>query len=104
MNDTNKTLSYYMGLPYRIILTRNSVDILDREDWFAKVEELPGCMSQGVTPGGAYHNLKEAMELWIETSLKDGDPIPEPKDETIQQFADSIPRELWLDPLPLEGD
>lgn len=69
-----KDLNYYMGLPYIIQLRSNN------EGWFAKVPALPGCMSQGDTGHEALDNLKEAMELWLEVALEDGDPIPEPKE------------------------
>jgi predicted RNase H-like HicB family nuclease len=70
----NKTLDYYLSLPYPILL------IPDQEEgtWYARIPVLPGCMSDGDTPSDALHNLEEALHLWLETALEDGDPIPEP--------------------------
>ena len=69
-----KDLAHYMDLPYTFVLTGNR-----RDGWFAKVEELPGCISQGDTIKELHDNIREAMELYIEISLDHGDPIPEPE-------------------------
>ena len=51
----------------------------DQEPWTARVQELPGCMSHGVTVEEALHGLKEeALPSWIEAAMEAGNPIPEP--------------------------
>lgn len=87
----NKTLEYYVGLPYTIEL-RNTPG----EGWFARVRELPGCMSQGETSEDAMANIQEAMHLWLEVSLDQGDAIPEPRpeEEYSGKFVVRVPR--WL--------
>ena len=45
----------------------------------ADVPELPGCMAHGLTEELALSNVKDAMQLWIDTAKEFGDPIPEPK-------------------------
>jgi len=45
----------------------------------ADVPELPGCMAHGHTEELALSNVKDAMQLWIDTAKEFGDPIPEPK-------------------------
>jgi predicted RNase H-like HicB family nuclease len=47
--------------------------------WVAEVPSLPGCISQGKTYDEALTNIKEAIELWIEGALADGEEIPEDK-------------------------
>ena len=47
--------------------------------FIADVPELPGCMAHGATEIEALNNIKDAMELWIDTAKEFGDPIPEPK-------------------------
>ena len=42
------------------------------------VPDLPGCFSAGDTLEAAYANAAEAIELWIETALDTGKPIPPP--------------------------
>ncbi len=47
--------------------------------YIADVPELPGCMAHGVSPDEALSNVKDAIQLWIDTATEFGDPIPEPK-------------------------
>ncbi len=90
----NKTAEYYASLPYTIEL-RNTPD----EGWFARVRELPGCMSQGETADDAVANIQEAMHLWLEVSLEQGDAIPEPRteEEYSGKFVVRVPRSLHRD-------
>jgi len=48
--------------------------------YFAKVQELDGCMSDGETVEEAHANIREAMEGWIEAKLDAGFDIPKPLD------------------------
>jgi predicted RNase H-like HicB family nuclease len=72
------TLKEYMELPYNFVFRH----IRDEsgEYYFATVQELDGCMSDGETMEEASANLREAMEGWIETRLKAGFPVPMPFD------------------------
>ncbi|HDL07228.1 MAG TPA: type II toxin-antitoxin system HicB family antitoxin [Desulfobacteraceae bacterium] len=45
----------------------------------ADVPELHGCMAHGPTEELALSNVKDAMQLWIDTAREFGDPVPEPK-------------------------
>ena len=69
----SKTLEYYLSLPYTIELTPD-------EDgyWFAAIPLLKGCITQGESREDALVMLDEAKELWLETALTEGIPIPEP--------------------------
>jgi antitoxin HicB len=49
--------------------------------YFAEHPDLPGCAAQGETADEAIANLDVARELWIETRLEDGLPVPEPMRE-----------------------
>lgn len=69
-----------MKRPYRIVLVRGEFKT-GEEGWVAMVDELPGCLAQGMTPEEASCRIREAMELWFEASLHYGDPIPEPRQE-----------------------
>ena len=40
------------------------------------VPSLPGCISEGDTREEALANIKEAIELYIESLEADGEPIP----------------------------
>ncbi len=48
-----------------------------RESGFvAHVPALKGCVSQGATREVALTNVKEAIEVYLETLLEDGIPVP----------------------------
>ena len=49
----------------------------------AEVPELPGCMAHGDDHETALRNIKDAMQLWIDTAREFGDPIPQPKGERL---------------------
>jgi len=53
----------------------------DEEDgiFVADVPELNGCMAHGSDYDSALQNIKEAIQLWIDTAKEFGDPIPEPR-------------------------
>lgn len=59
---------------YQIIINWNE----ENQFFIAEVPELPGCMAHGETQETALVNIKEAMELWLETAREFGDPIPKP--------------------------
>ena len=47
--------------------------------YVAEVPELSGCMAHGDSYESALENAKDAIQLWLDTASKFGDPIPEPK-------------------------
>ena len=71
----NKTIDYYLTLPYTIEL------IPDIEDggWVIKVKELPGCMTQADSWDEVLPMIEEAKHLWLEVALEYGHRIPEPQ-------------------------
>lgn len=89
---TDKSLEYYMSLPYR-------VEVYPEEEGFtAIVPDLPGCMTCAETLDGLWAAIREAKSLWLETAFHEGMPIPEPpetKPETYSgKFVVRIPRSL----------
>ena len=62
-------------LKYEIILYWSDED----QVFIAEVPELPGCIAHGNTQEAALANVKEAIQLWIDTAKEFGDPVPEPK-------------------------
>lgn len=86
-----KTIEYYLQLPY-------TIELVPEPDgsWFVAVKELPGCMSGGDTPEEAIEMIQDAMRGWLEVSLEDGDPIPEPRelDAYSGKFVVRVPRSL----------
>jgi antitoxin HicB len=73
MEAQSETLQYYLNLPY-------SAEIKHDEDgWFAKVVELPGCMTWADTFEELGPMIEDAKRGWIEDALEHGDPVPEPR-------------------------
>ena len=64
---------------YEIILYWSNGD----QVFIAEVPELPGCMAHGDDYETALRNIKDAMQLWIDTAREFGDPIPQPKGERL---------------------
>ncbi len=67
-------------------LTYNFTTIFELEDdgsYHAFCPTLPGCHSYGATIEEAKKNVKEAIEAYVESLAKDGEPIPEEKDVMI---------------------
>ena len=42
-----------------------------------QVPELPGCLAHGSTHEEALGHAQRAIQLWIDTARKFGDPIPQ---------------------------
>jgi antitoxin HicB len=62
-----------MSLPYHRVVRGDAL-----EGFVAEVAELPGCMTGAATAREAFEQLDEAMALWLEVAILDGDPIPAP--------------------------
>lgn len=55
--------------------------------FIAEVPALPGCITQGETRQEAIANIKEAIELYLESLEVHGDPIPPSIYEEIVEVA-----------------
>ena len=64
---------------FEIILYWSNED----QTFVAEVPELPGCMAHGDNQEAALSQVKEAIQLWIDTAREFGDPIPQPKGERL---------------------
>lgn len=51
--------------------------------WVSECPSLPGCISQGSTKNEALMNIREAIELYIESLEEDGLHVPEEKFESM---------------------
>lgn len=91
----------YLALPYTIEVTRDEGDEIT--GWFARVVELPGCMTQADSFAELDEMIKDAMTAWIETAIEDGQPVPLPQtDETnIGRLSVQIPKSLHRELLAL---
>src|SRR6266568_2337459 len=68
-----RSIEERLNLEYHISLRR------DEGDYFAEVDELPGCIADGSSPNQAIKNLRQAMKSWMESRLAAGLQMPEPR-------------------------
>ena len=68
------TVEQYLELPYTIEVIKDESD--DYSGWFARVVELPGCMTQADTFEELSGMIEDAMRAWIESALDDGERVP----------------------------
>ena len=78
-----KNLSFYLKLKYPVLLEEQ-----DGGWFFAKIPDLPGCMSDGKTSDEAMKNIAEAKVLWLEGALESNFEIPLPKDS--EEFSGKV--------------
>lgn len=71
-----KNLNYYLKLDYTIRLKQNQDGT-----YFAEIEELPGCMSEGDTKEKALEMIEDAKRAWVTVALKRKITIPEPQND-----------------------
>ena len=58
-------------MKYRVIIEQDEDGI-----FIAEVSSLPGCISQGDTRLEALANIREAIEVYLESLAAHGEPIP----------------------------
>ncbi len=63
----------YLKLPYTIQVTQDESEGYTSQ--FARVEELPGCMTQADTFDELGEMIEDAKRAWIESALEDGESI-----------------------------
>ncbi len=83
----NKTLDYYMGLPYTVEVSHDEVG------YFARVEDLPGCSTYtgaDGTPDELFELIEDAKRGWISDALEHGDPIPEPRRNSERDYSGKV--------------
>jgi antitoxin HicB len=73
----------YLALPYTIEI------IPDNGAWFARIKELPGCMTEVDEWEEILPAIEEAKYLWIELALERGRPIPEPQGLPTPRWSDA---------------
>jgi len=90
IHQENK-LEYYIKLPYTFVITPE-----ESGGFFAKIEELPGCMSQGKTMEEAIRNIEEAKRIWLKAALerKIEIPLPDSMREYSGKFLVRLPVSL----------
>jgi len=86
-----RDLDYYFHLPYKLVIVPEEAG-----GFFAEIEELPGCMTQGETVDEVLRNIDDAKHLWLQTALEDKMeiPLPECMREYSGRFVVRIPASL----------
>ncbi len=69
-------------MKYRVTIEQDEDGI-----FVAEVPTLPGCITQGATRGEAIKNIKEAIELYLESLEAHDEPVPPPIWEEIVEVA-----------------
>ena len=98
MKTINKNLDYYLNLPYTVEVIHDTSDAAEPV-WFAKVKELPGCMTEADSFEEAGQLIQDALVSWLEVALARDIPIPEPMTESefSGKFLVRIPKSLHRD-------
>ena len=65
-------------MKYRVLLEQDEDGV-----FVATCPALPGCISQGDTRQEAHHNIREAIELYLESLREHGESIPPGIEEEI---------------------
>nr|HID14187.1 toxin-antitoxin system HicB family antitoxin [Anaerolineae bacterium] len=94
MNTGNedRDLEYYLRLPYRVEVYPEP----DGSGYTAAIPDLPGCITCADTMDELAEMIEDAKRTWIECSLEDGLPIPEPSsvDDELVPVPRAIHRRL----------
>ncbi len=69
-------------MKYRVLIEKDENGI-----YIAEATNLPGCISQGSTRAEAIENIKEAIELYLESLAAHDEPIPPPISEEIIEVS-----------------
>ena len=65
-------------MKYRVVIEQDEDGI-----YVAQVPTLPGCISEGQSRDEALNNIKEAIELYIESLKAHNEPVPPPISEEV---------------------
>lgn len=65
-------------MKYRVLIEQDEDGV-----YVATVPVLPGCITQGATRKEALANAREAIQAYIESLEKHGEPIPPPITEEV---------------------
>ena len=95
MKKKNKTIEYYMSLPYRMEIIPDVVE----GGYTAWFPDLPGCLTCAKKIEDIIANAEDAKRTWLAAALEDGIEIAEPTeepalDEYSGQFKIRMPKSL----------
>jgi antitoxin HicB len=80
---------------------RYTIEVRENEDgsFFARIPDLPGCMTEAETASDVLAQIEDAKRAWIATALEDGLEVPPPRDtdDYSGRFVVRVPRSLHAD-------
>ena len=93
----NKTIDYYMSLPYKLEI----VPDIEEGGFGARYPELPGCITCADTIEEVVKNAEDAKKIWLEAAIADGTPIAEPAptidlEGVPSQYKLRLPKSLYI--------
>jgi len=77
-----KDLKYYMSLPYKVEIFPSP-----EGGYAARVTDLPGCITCAETWDELLFMIEDAKRCWLENTLADGMPVPEPAEPPTEKIA-----------------
>ena len=91
--DIEHEVERRMQLPYRVELIPS-----EEGGYVVRIPDLPGCLSQGETAEEAMAMIRDAQRGWLEVTLENGLPLPEPAapatDDYSGTFTVRVPRRV----------
>ena len=84
-----KSVDDYLELPYTVEVSHDPED-----GYFARVVELPGCMTWTDRIEDLWPMVEDAKRAWIEVSLRHGDDVPRPRSPAEAVALVRVPQEL----------
>lgn len=78
-----------LALPY-------TAEVLHNEDgFFARVPDLPGCMTWTDTVDELWPMIEDAKRAWITVALEEGVVVPLPRESALDMVSVRLPEELY---------
>lgn len=69
-------------MKYRVLIEQDEDGV-----YVVQVPSLPGCISQGQTRAEAIDNIREAIEVYLESLEAHNEPVPPPISEEIVEVS-----------------
>lgn len=73
--------SYLLAMKFRVVIEPDEDGV-----FIAECPVLPGCISQGTTREEALANIQDAIQGYIQSLKKHGEPVPGPITEEIVEI------------------
>jgi len=82
IDATKGSLCYDRRVKFRVLIEQDEDGV-----FVATCPSLPGCVAQGATREEAHANITDAVEGYVASLKKHGEPIPPPIDEDLVEVG-----------------